>query len=278
MPHDHLVNLLLHATNMHSDIPIIPPYPMPAGTQSTNVQNTTQNHINNDNITVQLFQQQNSQRRVNSNPQRPFPVSAAFTSGLFARVEANPTAAMNFIRKIGNAGAPSGPLSTYPGGVSPMSFSTNLSMTEMAMAANPSLQAPFVSMRNPNNTIQPTSTISGLALSDSNLNGQQASSTSSTASHMHPSRLQSSKSSQNQAQQRNSQARPKAPPKVVVPPPKVEQIQEDTRSRESTPASPPYPRAGHGLMAKLPPDSEDLDWLVGNDGDIDGAFSHRIYD
>ncbi|TAQ83466.1 hypothetical protein B7494_g8210 [Chlorociboria aeruginascens] len=47
-------------------------------------------------------------------------------------------------------------------------------------------------------------------------------------------------------------------------------------SRESTPASPPYPKAGNGLMAKLGPDDEDMEWLVDNE-DFD-AFSHNVYD
>ncbi|QSZ29087.1 hypothetical protein DSL72_003597 [Monilinia vaccinii-corymbosi] len=47
-------------------------------------------------------------------------------------------------------------------------------------------------------------------------------------------------------------------------------------SRESTPNSPPYPKAGTGLMSKLGPDDEDIDWLVDN-GDFE-AFSHTVYD
>ncbi|EPE26856.1 FYVE/PHD zinc finger [Glarea lozoyensis ATCC 20868] len=47
-------------------------------------------------------------------------------------------------------------------------------------------------------------------------------------------------------------------------------------SRESTPASPPYPKPGNGLMAKLGPDEEDMDWLV--DSNDFEAFSHTIYD
>jgi hypothetical protein len=47
-------------------------------------------------------------------------------------------------------------------------------------------------------------------------------------------------------------------------------------SRESTPASPPYPKPGSGLMAKLGPDEEDLEWLV--DGTDFDAFSHTVYD
>ncbi|KAE8445877.1 hypothetical protein EG329_012801 [Mollisiaceae sp. DMI_Dod_QoI] len=57
-------------------------------------------------------------------------------------------------------------------------------------------------------------------------------------------------------------------------PPQLPAQGED--SRESTPASPPYPKAGNGLMAKLGPDEEDLDWLVDNN-DFD-AFSHVVYD
>lgn len=49
----------------------------------------------------------------------------------------------------------------------------------------------------------------------------------------------------------------------------------DMESRESTPASPPYPKPGNGLMAKLGPDDEDTEWLV-DDFDSD-AFSHTFY-
>lgn len=50
---------------------------------------------------------------------------------------------------------------------------------------------------------------------------------------------------------------------------------DEDRSRESTPASPPYPRAGTGLMSKLGPDEEDLDWLV--DSNDFNSFNHIIY-
>ncbi|KHJ35004.1 putative phd domain containing protein [Erysiphe necator] len=50
--------------------------------------------------------------------------------------------------------------------------------------------------------------------------------------------------------------------------------QDPQISRESTPASPPYPRPGNGLMAKLGPDDEDIDWLV--DTDDYNAFSHSV--
>jgi hypothetical protein len=46
-------------------------------------------------------------------------------------------------------------------------------------------------------------------------------------------------------------------------------------SRESTPASPPYPKAGNGLMAKLGPDDQDMEWL--EDPNDFGAFSHVLY-
>jgi len=51
--------------------------------------------------------------------------------------------------------------------------------------------------------------------------------------------------------------------------------QRDIESRESTPASPPYPKAGNGLMSKLGPDDEDMEWLV-DDNDFD-AFSHSVF-
>ena len=50
---------------------------------------------------------------------------------------------------------------------------------------------------------------------------------------------------------------------------------EDDESRESTPASPPYPRPGNGLMSKLPPDDQDDDWLVDDNDYV--AFSHIVY-
>ncbi|PQE25742.1 PHD domain containing protein [Rutstroemia sp. NJR-2017a BBW] len=39
---------------------------------------------------------------------------------------------------------------------------------------------------------------------------------------------------------------------------------------------PPYPKAGTGLMSKLGPDEDDIEWLVDN-GDYE-AFSHVVYD
>jgi hypothetical protein len=51
---------------------------------------------------------------------------------------------------------------------------------------------------------------------------------------------------------------------------------QDDDSRDSTPASPPYPKAGNGLMAKLGPDDQDLEWLV--DADDYDAFNHVVYD
>jgi hypothetical protein len=53
-------------------------------------------------------------------------------------------------------------------------------------------------------------------------------------------------------------------------------VDEGDDSRESTPASPPYPKAGNGLMAKLGPDDEDMEWLV-DENDFE-AFSHVVYD
>jgi len=52
--------------------------------------------------------------------------------------------------------------------------------------------------------------------------------------------------------------------------------QAGEESRDSTPASPPYPKAGNGLMAKLGPDEDDIEWLV-DSNDFD-AFSHVVYD
>lgn len=51
---------------------------------------------------------------------------------------------------------------------------------------------------------------------------------------------------------------------------------EGSESRESTPPSPPYPKAGQGLMAKLGTDEDAMEWLV--DDDDYEAFSHTVYD
>jgi hypothetical protein len=48
-------------------------------------------------------------------------------------------------------------------------------------------------------------------------------------------------------------------------------------SRESTPASPPYPKAGTGLMSRLGPDDEDIEWLVDNSPFDSEAFSHVVF-
>lgn len=53
-------------------------------------------------------------------------------------------------------------------------------------------------------------------------------------------------------------------------------VNGDADSRESTPASPPYPKAGNGLMARLGPDNEDIDWMVDNN-DFE-VFSHSVFE
>jgi hypothetical protein len=71
---------------------------------------------------------------------------------------------------------------------------------------------------------------------------------------------------------------PQPEPKQNSAPPTISVSAEATAddSRESTPASPPYPKPGSGLMAKLGPDDEDMNWLV-DDDDFD-SFSHVVYD
>jgi succinate---hydroxymethylglutarate CoA-transferase len=75
---------------------------------------------------------------------------------------------------------------------------------------------------------------------------------------------------------------PSASAPLVLPQSQASQLNQDDdaegedESRESTPASPPYPRPGNGLMAKLPPDDQDLEWLVG-EGEDEAAFSHVVF-
>jgi len=64
-----------------------------------------------------------------------------------------------------------------------------------------------------------------------------------------------------------------APPTLIV---QGTVMNGDADSRESTPASPPYPKAGNGLMARLGPDNEDIEWMVDNDDFV--AFSHSVFE
>jgi len=166
---------------MHPDIPIFP-----ASISSTQP--------------AQQITPRPTERRLNVYPQQPFPPSATSTSGLFTRAEANPSAPINFIRKI-----------------QPRPFVTS-----------------FDHHPKPENTSSPTL--------------HSSSSAPSTLTQVQP----------NQPNQ-------------------DEDAEGEDESRASTPASPPYPRPGNGLMAKLPPDDQDLEWLVG-EGEDDAAFSHVVFD
>ncbi|OBT46171.1 hypothetical protein VE00_02870 [Pseudogymnoascus sp. WSF 3629] len=160
-PHSHLVDLLLQATTLHPSIPITPP--------STTIPS-------------------NAIRRVKVHPQQPFPPSATAASGLFPRASANPSAPINFIRKL------------------PLSETSPASSTPSPAVAVPALPQ---------------------AYTDADAEGEE----------------------------------------------------DDNMSRESTPASPPYPRPGNGLMARLKSDVDDLEWLVGGGGgEEEGAFSHVVFD
>lgn len=78
-------------------------------------------------------------------------------------------------------------------------------------------------------------------------------------------------------------ATPPLPQAAIYQPPSThltnqnQNSQTNGDSRESTPASPAYPKPGNGLMAKLGPDEDDTEWLVDTDGDFE-AFSHTVYD
>ncbi|OBT63668.1 hypothetical protein VE03_06138 [Pseudogymnoascus sp. 23342-1-I1] len=160
-PHSHLVDLLLQATTLHPSIPISPP--------ATSIPS-------------------NAIRRVTVHPQPPFPPSATAASGLFPRASANPSAPINFIRKL------------------PLSEDSPASSTPSPAVAVPALPQAFT---------------------DADAEGED----------------------------------------------------DDDMSRESTPASPPYPRPGNGLMARLKSDVDDLEWLVGGGGgEEEGAFSHVVFD
>ncbi|KIN01747.1 hypothetical protein OIDMADRAFT_144406 [Oidiodendron maius Zn] len=170
LPHQQLVSLLMQACVLHPNLPLFPSAP---SSNSVSASIPPQR-------TSSSQPPSQTERRINIHPQQPFPPPA--TAGLFSRAESNPSAPINFIRKI----------------------------------------AP----------------------------GSQSSAKDSPQ----PELKQSS-----------------APPTINV----SEEAAADD-SRESTPVSPPYPKPGSGLMAKLGPDDEDIEWLV-DDGDFD-AFSHVVYD
>jgi len=156
---------------------------------------------------------------VNIHPQPPFPRSATSTAGLFPRAEANPSAPMNFIRKV-----PHTAVSTF---------------------------------------IDPTSSSFLDALSEDFFH-RSAAYEASMASHA-------------------SSAPPSLPPQASVAGVQAgyseadaEGEDDDDVSRESTPASPPYPKPGTGLMARLKSDEEDLEWLVG-DAEEEKAFNHVVF-
>jgi hypothetical protein len=67
--------------------------------------------------------------------------------------------------------------------------------------------------------------------------------------------------------------------KQIRPPVQVEvdERQEDSYTRETTPGSPRYVRPGNGLMARLKPDDEDGEWLDGGEAE-DEAFSHLVFE
>lgn len=73
---------------------------------------------------------------------------------------------------------------------------------------------------------------------------------------------------------KTSSAPPTLPPQSGHGP--IEGIDGVDDSRESTPASPPYPKPGNGLMAKLGPDDEDMEWLE-DENDFE-VFSQSVYD
>ncbi|ESZ96455.1 hypothetical protein SBOR_3187 [Sclerotinia borealis F-4128] len=186
LPHPQLVALLIKASTLHPDMPIFPANSPPfQPRQSQNISRPTTNHIT-----------------------QPFPPSATSTAGLFPRSESNPSATINFVRKIASN-----------------STASNVTPTPMFTSSFPSAPA-FTHASSAPPMLPPQASTNTESNADPNgIDNQQ------------------------------------------------ELAQE---SRESTPNSPPYPKAGTGLMSKLGPDDEDIEWLV--DSEDFEAFSHTVYD
>ncbi|KAH7329915.1 hypothetical protein BKA65DRAFT_46408 [Rhexocercosporidium sp. MPI-PUGE-AT-0058] len=87
LPHPQLVSLLLQATVLHPNLPIFPPTPSGQLSQA-------QAYVPAPRPTA------TQPVRTNMHAQVPFPPSATVAAGLFKRAEANPSAPINFIRKI----------------------------------------------------------------------------------------------------------------------------------------------------------------------------------
>lgn len=176
-------------------------------------------------------------------------------SGLFARAEMNPNAPINFIRKIPSGNRNGNVLSNA---------------TQMQPNYNQSgYQSPFL-----NQSIYQNQSQSPVGYQQQGQNqnmqyhpSQRTSATPSFgASFGHP--LASAQ--QDNIFQHHSNHGLQHQDDSILP------TAEGDTSRESTPASPPYPRPGNGLMRKLPPDDQDLEWLE-DKGDYE-AFSHVVYD
>lgn len=190
-----------------------------------------------------------AQRRTNIHPQQPFPPSATAAAGLFSRAEANPNAPINFIRKIqaGAGSAPSTPFAT--------SFQHGPKNGTVSQAAGQTLSLA-------------TSAETQLGSSEPLLRAESA-----------PAAVPSTEDivmmgTEEFHEDPSSHANGSA---IILSAITGEDIEEE-ESRESTPASPPYPKPGSGLMTKLKSDEDDLEWLVDGEAEEGQGYSHVFVD
>lgn len=194
---------------------------------------------------------QHTDRRTNVYPQQPFPPSAA--SGLFSRAEANPTAPINFIRKIpGSNGNGNGVVMASVENPANNTFVQGNYGQQAIYPFPPSFQQQQQQQQPQNQAFRP------------NPNPGAAGYINPSPAHLG-----------HNPNHNGFINTPNAPPNTEIKQ-TIEGPDEGDSSRESTPASPPYPRPGNGLMRKLPPDDQDLEWLE-DVGDYE-AFSHVVYD
>jgi succinate--hydroxymethylglutarate CoA-transferase len=197
------------------------------------------------------FQTQGAQRRTNIHPQQPFPPSATAAAGLFSRSEANPKAPINFIRKIQPGAAGSAPSSPYTTSFQHSSNNGNgYSGAVPSLRTGPQLQTSQEASSGPPPRAE-SAPAGVLGAPDIVMGGTEFANDDS-----------------NILIDGN---------RITAPSTAVEGNEED-ESRESTPATPPYPKAGSGLMAKLKSDEEDLEWLVDGEAEEGRGYSHVFVD
>lgn len=243
VPYEHLVSAFIHATNLYPSLPV-----MPQSSQSARPFNNSPTIFNN-----QQYQGLNNMRQgrpyQQQTHQQPFPPSAVQAINLFPRSTANPGATMNFIRKM-----PDGQNSHGSYNTSSMSLANNVYQSPHQLNQSNGTLPSMMDHPIFQNVLDVDMNLGRDVLSSQDPFGAEH---GRTALHS-LNNIQQDQNFFNDVVENGHDEEP-----------------QSESSRDSTPASPPYPRPGTGAMSKLRTDDEELDWLVGGSED-DVAFSHTI--